>query len=286
MRKLVTLTAGALLAGVLSLGSSPAFSDKGGIPHEYESVADCSGLPSYSDLTTALKNNVSASGGPSNGGLDFHMWATIVNRDGQVCAVTRTGDDRGDQWPGSRVISAQKAYTANAFSLPGFALSTANLFSAVQAGQGLFGLQFSNPVDTAVAYGDDPGDHKGADAENYGTADDPLVGEIMGGVNVFGGGLALYENDGTTLIGALGVSGDTSCADHNVAWRVREELVLDFVPNGPNSGDDGIIYDTTVDGGTGHTTSASGFGHVDCGNGEASVADAIGAGTCVTVVCP
>ena len=55
------------------------------------------------------------------------MWATVVDRDGVVCAVAFTGDDRGDQWPGSRVISAQKANTANAFSLPGLALSTANL---------------------------------------------------------------------------------------------------------------------------------------------------------------
>jgi len=52
----------------------------------------------------------------------------------------------------SRVISAQKANTANAFSLPGLAVSTANLFSAVQPGGSLFGLQFSNPVATDVAY--------------------------------------------------------------------------------------------------------------------------------------
>ena len=80
------------------------------------------------------------------------MWATVVNRDGVVCAVAFSGGDRGAQWPGSRVISAQKANTANAFSLDGLALSTANLFSAVQPGGSLFGLQHSNPVDTKVAY--------------------------------------------------------------------------------------------------------------------------------------
>jgi len=32
------------------------------------------------------------------------------------------------------------------------ALSTANLYSAVQPGGSLFGLQESNPVDTKVAY--------------------------------------------------------------------------------------------------------------------------------------
>ena len=51
------------------------------------------------------------------------------------------------------MISAQKANTANAFSLPGLALSTANLYTAVQPGGSLFGLQDSNPVNTDVAYG-------------------------------------------------------------------------------------------------------------------------------------
>jgi len=40
------------------------------------------------------------------------MWATLVNRDGVVCAVAFSGVNRGAQWPGSRAISAQKANTA------------------------------------------------------------------------------------------------------------------------------------------------------------------------------
>ena len=47
------------------------------------------------------------------------MWGTVVARTGEVCAVAFTGKDAGSQWPGSRVISAQKANTANAFGLPG-----------------------------------------------------------------------------------------------------------------------------------------------------------------------
>jgi hypothetical protein len=74
----------------------------------------------------------------------LNMWATVVNRDGVVCAVAFTGNGRGDQWPGSRVISAQKANTANAFSLPALALSTANLYTAVQPGGSLYGLQAGN----------------------------------------------------------------------------------------------------------------------------------------------
>lgn len=191
---------------------------------------DCAGLPSHSQLKQALS---SARKG-NNGGFNLDMWGTIVNRDGKVCAVVYTGKDRGDQWPGSRVISAQKAYTANAFSLPGLALATANLYQAVQPGGSLFGLQHSNPVDTATAYG--------GSATDWGTPKDPMVGKRVGGVNVFGGGLALYDAKGT-LVGAVGVSGDSSCADHAIAWRTRQELGLDFVPGGVGPGGvDQIAY--------------------------------------------
>jgi hypothetical protein len=108
-------------------------------------------------------------------------------------------------------------------------LSTANLWAAVQPGGSLFGLQESNPVDTASAYGGSG--HNGGGASKYGTSNDPLKGNFVGGVNVFGGGLALYDENGT-LLGGIGVSGDTSCADHNIAWRVRHELGLDYVPGG------------------------------------------------------
>ena len=175
------------------------------------------------------------------------MWATVVNRDGVVCAVTFSGDDRGDQWPGSRVISAQKANTANAFSRPAigigftFPLSTAQLWTPGQPGGSLFGLQFSNPVETEVAYDED--------ADDYGQEGDPMEGKQIGGVNVFGGGLALYSSDDDVignaddeLIGAIGVSGDTSCTDHIIAWKTRDALGLDFVSGGVSStGDDNLI---------------------------------------------
>src|SRR5262245_65870388 len=45
----------------------------------------------------------------ANGGLGNEMWGTVVDQDGVVCAVAFTGGTRIDQWPGSRVISAQKA---------------------------------------------------------------------------------------------------------------------------------------------------------------------------------
>jgi uncharacterized protein GlcG (DUF336 family) len=223
---------------------------------------ECSALPNH----TELKNALIYAQSQSNGGFDLEMWGTIVDRDGQVCAVAFTGSDRGAQWPGSRVISAQKAYTENAFSLPGLALSTANLYTAVQPGGSLYGLQASNPVDPALAYL--------GPATNFGTYSDPMVGYRIGGVNVFGGGLALY-NKNHVLLGAIGVSGDSSCADHNIAWRTRNNLGLDYVPAGV-SGDatrpDNIVYDITPQTGQMSGVSAKGWGHPTCSTAATAIA--------------
>ncbi len=214
-------------------------------------------LPDHAELKNILKKVVLE----KNGGFGLNMWAVIVDRDGVVENVTFSGKDRGDQWPGSRVIAAQKANTANAFSLPGLALSTANLFYAVQPGGSLYGLQHSNPVDTNVAY------H--GKSKKIGTKKDPMTGEKIGGVNVFGGGLALYNSDGK-LVGALGVSGDSSCADHNIAWKIRHMLKLDYVPKGVSSnGDDNIVNDI-VDG-----VSTSGWGHPVCSKDAAEIAESL-----------
>ena len=265
-----------VIASAISLGIStaayPAFADPGD--------GACSGLPSEAALQTALASAV----GSSNGGLGFNMWGSLVANDGTVCAVAFTGSRYTDQWLGSRVISAQKANTANDFSLGegshmpaashfpnGLALSTANLYSAVQPGGSLYGLQHSNPVDAETAY-------KG-NASLFGTAADPLVGQRVGGVNVFGGGLVLLSKGGKK-VGGVGVSGDTSCTDHMVAWRLWNLLNLDhFGPPGSSvggvSGDathsDNIIFDITPTanggmlnpGGT-LSSSASGFGHPTC----------------------
>jgi len=236
-------------------------------------LTKCNELPSADELRHALK----AARMANNGGFDLDMWASIVNRDGQVCAVVFTGEDRGDQWPGSRVISAQKASTANAFSLPGLALSTANLWQPTQPGGSLFGLQFSNPVDTAVAYGNVSSKRGGKHGfkndirtHRYGHGEaDPMAGSIVGGVNVFGGGLALYDAAGT-LLGAVGVSGDSSCADHNIAWRVRDGLGLDYVPGGVAPVGDNIILDP-----------AQAFGHPVC-TGDANISD----NEAVVAACP
>jgi uncharacterized protein GlcG (DUF336 family) len=225
-----------VLAGTAALSTAAAGpdSERGSDANGADLRQNCSALPTHHQLQTAL----ASARAQSNGGFNLDMWGTIVNRDGVVCAVAFTGADRGQQWPGSRNISAQKANTANAFSLPGLALSTADLYAAVQPGGTLFGLQASNPVDTETAY------H--GPAANFGQDDDPMVGRRIGGINVFGGGLALYNPKGQ-LVGAIGVSGDTSCADHNIAWRTRHTLNLDFVPLGVSAkSDDNINYQGIV----------------------------------------
>jgi Haem-degrading len=264
--------------------------------------ADCTALPSFSHLRSALVGAITPSTG-ANGGLGFNMWGTLVDNDGTVCAVAFSGGQFDSQWLGSRVISAQKANTANDFSLghnatpggsafpTGLALSTANLFTAVQPGGSLYGLQHSNPVDTAAAYGNQSGfgnsgisqasfNPNPASGFSFGTAADPMVGKRIGGVNVFGGGLALYKNG--SKVGGVGVSGDTSCTDHMVAWRVRHALGFDEfqgVQGVAGAGHpDNIIFDIAANadgtGGTGQAPngqggvgqSAGGFGHPKCLN--------------------
>ncbi|NOQ77647.1 MAG: heme-binding protein [Methylococcaceae bacterium] len=267
MKKIASLVA----VATLSMASASVFAAA--------NANDCSEVPDHATLQAALATATAA----DLGGLNFDMWGTVVNRYGVVCAVAKafspsnlTGGNTGDStnadpWLGSRAISAQKANTAVAYSTNFLALSTANLYSAVQPGGSLFGLQHSNPVDPRVAFRGNPA--------NYGASNDPMVGLKVGGVNVFGGGLALYNTAGE-LVGAVGVSGDTSCADHNVAWMTREELPGFGVANldaggalfgglkGWSAGfsdakNDNIIYDIVADS-NGVKSSPSGFGHPAC----------------------
>jgi len=259
MRKTHILTIA--LAPVLALAASfPTWAQPSPATSENYSHT-CKGLPSHAQLQSAL----ASARAQTNGGFNLDMWGVIVNRDGVVCAVAFTGANRGSQWPGSRNIAAQKANTANAFSLPQLALSTANLYTATQPGGSLFGLQASNPIDPAVAYAGDPA--------NYGQVNDPMIGFRIGGVNVFGGGLALY-NAQHQLLGGLGVSGHSSCADHNIAWRTRHSLTLDYVPagvSGNTTHPDNIVYDITPQPGQMSGVSASGWGHPICSPAAATI---------------
>lgn len=225
----------------------------------------------YQQLEQALRESVHASGGPENGGLPVNEWAAVVNRAGAVCAVARSGAKATDQWLGSHAVAVEKADTANAFDLDKYAISTANLWAASQPGGYLYGANVSNP---AV-----PVDLYAGPISRWGTASDPLVGETVGGVIDFAGGLGLYDRSG--VVGGLGASGNTSCADQNIAWRIREKLHLNMVPNGPSPHhNDEIIYDVGPDG-----KSKSGWGHPRCGGlGAAQIATGIHSGVIAAAV--
>ena len=254
--------AGVALAGsLLLMNAATALADDDD-NNDGPAATRCNGLPTHAALRSAL----TLARHSANGGFNLDMWATVVNRDGIVCAVAFTGADRGSQWPGSRVISAQKANTANAFSLPGLSLATANLFSAVNPGVRSTGC--------STVIRSTPGLLTGGRRARFGETGDPMVGRRIGGVNVFGGGLALY-NAAHVLIGAVGVSGDSSCADHNIAWKTRSALNLDHVPGGvsPDAArPDNIIYDITPAAGLQEGVSAGGFGHPQCSAAATAVA--------------
>jgi uncharacterized protein GlcG (DUF336 family) len=249
------------MLGALGLATASAVlawwaSTSYGQPLTAKPPAGCGdGLPDFGKLRSVLVDVVKQ-GQPANTGLGNHEWAAVVNRDGLVCAVAFSGPDRGAQWPGSRAIAAEKANTANALSKPDFALSTANLYFASQPGESLFSLVTSAPPNPQAAYAGSPSD--------FGSPNDPMVGKPIGGIIVFGGGLPLYDRQGK-LVGGLGLSGDTSCADHVMAWKVRHALALDAVPGGvaPNSTDN-MILDLR------NGASPSGYGHPTCKGGKSS----------------
>lgn len=192
--------------------------------------SNCSALPTEGHLRNWLKDAPTTGG--TVGGLfnGARMWGAIVNRDGEICAVANSQTDAKQVWPGSQAIAKSKAYTANAFSLDNLALSTARLYTFTQPGHSLWSLGQSNLFNTALLNA--PG------GSNEGQ------NKIPGGLIFFGGGVPLYK-DGK-IIGALGVSGDTSCADHEIAKRVRSMAGLN-PPGGP--GIDDITY-TIADGPT------------------------------------
>ncbi len=161
-----------------------------------------------------------------NGGLFSPnlMWSAVVDRTGRLCSVIKTGD----AWPGSRAIAIAKAFTANGFSNNQLALSTANLYAPTQPGGSLYGLNNSNPFNPFLL------------------PQDIGVGFVAGGVITFGGGVALYS--GGNVVGGLGVSGDTSCADHAIAYRMRHLAGLDGIPAGAGlNGTDNIVYLTPTE---------------------------------------
>jgi uncharacterized protein GlcG (DUF336 family) len=198
----------------------------------------CNSVPSADDLRRWLRE---APGQGEAGGLGGGRkeWAAVVDRQGVLCAVVVSTDDPAEAWPGSQQVAKAKAYTANAFSTDDVPLSTARLYTLTQPGHSLWGLAAGNPLrpECVVA----PADHDRRDRR------------VCGGTIAFGGGVPLYR-DGKR-VGGLGASGDTACADHEIAKRIRQAAGLD--PAGGALADD--ITFSGVDG-------ASAFTHPLCAN--------------------
>ena len=204
----------------LALGAMivPCMADNNG----FGNGQSCAGLPSDNQLKALLKAAPATGPGnthnPDAGGL-FHgdrMWGAVVNRDGKICSFATNQDDPTQVWPGSQAIAKAKAYTANAFSLDSLALSTARLYTFTQPGHSLWSLGQSNPFDPKFLAA--PGSQGGGD------------NQIAGGLIFFGGGVPLYKNG--KIIGGLGVSGDTSCTDHEIAKRVPQRGRPESPPGG------------------------------------------------------
>ena len=263
--QLVTCAVATIAAVAFTAGISHA---QTGTPNQ------CSSLPNHGTLKAALDKATAE----EKSGLNNHMRATIVDRDGVVCAVAFSGTDRAAQWPGSRVISAQKASTANSFGLDSTSnrgrVRVSNRPRVVDgepllrgaAWWNLFGLQFSNPVEHVGRVSRTVRELRLAKG-----SDDRRPCRRGERVRRRSWTLRSRQED----LGGVGVSGDTSCADHNIAWRLRAILGLDHMTGvGGVSGDkarpDNIIFDVT------NGTSKGGFGHPQCPNtSDASMLPAV-----------
>ncbi len=180
-------------------------------PKQGAAGASCRDLLSADDLKKWLRQAPSE-GGEAGGLFSGKMeWASIVNRQGEICATAVATDDAASAWPGSQAIAKAKAYTANAFSTDAMPLSTARLYTLTQPGHSLWGVAEPNPFNPQCV----------ESPQDAGKTD----GKVCGGSIAFGGGVPLYK--GKTKVGGLGVSGDTACADHEIAKRIRHLANMD-----------------------------------------------------------
>jgi uncharacterized protein GlcG (DUF336 family) len=201
-----------------------ASAEQSGKPYAGAAPAGCRDLPSADDLkkwVRAAPGTEGEAGGLFSGKME---WVSIVNRQGEICATAAETDEPSSMWPGSQAIAKAKAYTANAFSTDENPLSTARLYTLTQPGHSLWGIAAANPFKADCL--DAPG------------AMTRTNGQVCGGSIPFGGGVPLYK--GKTRVGGLGASGDTACADHEIAKRIRHLAALD-----PEKGEyaDDIIYE-------------------------------------------
>jgi len=223
MRVVVACGWSVLIAAVLMACSSqppansPAQTQQGAAaeqsrgPRAGAEKSGCRDLPSADDLKKWLRQAPGTegdAGGLFSGKME---WASIVNRNGEVCGTAVATDDPASSWPGSQAIAKAKAYTANAYSTDSSPMSTARLYTLTQPGHSLWGVSQPNAFNPECL----------VSPQDAGKTD----GKVCGGQIAFGGGVPLYK--GKTRVGGLGVSGDTACADHEIAKRIRHLAQLD-----------------------------------------------------------
>ena len=125
----------------------------------------------------------------ANGGFGLNMWGTIVNRDGVVCAVAFTGN-RGRPMAGkSRDLCAEGEYGKCIQPEGARAFDSESVYGDA-AGRDALWFAVEQPGQHGRGVSRRPSD--------YGQSDDPMVGGRIGGINVFGGGLALYNSSEAT----------------------------------------------------------------------------------------
>lgn len=181
----------------------------------------CDGLPDAKRLKQLVAE--APNSGDAGGFAGAHAeWAAVVNREGVLCTLVVATSDPAAAWPGSKGIAIAKAFTANGFSSDTIPMSTARLYTMSLPGHSLWSAANGNPLNPQCLTAP--------------SQKDP-TGQVCGGTIAFAGGLPLYN--GKTRIGGLGPSGDTPCADHEVAKRMRRSLKLD-PPTGPLADD--IVY--------------------------------------------
>jgi uncharacterized protein GlcG (DUF336 family) len=196
-------------------------------------VASAAGLTSQqaSAIFEKCRQAAAATPSPLRGGNPTRMWCAVIDREGDLKLIraTDTGGTPAnplgsDAWRGSIEIATAKAWTAVAFSSNDLALDSKTIgllarpdFCAsppcndadigTQAGTApLFGIGNTNPFRSLTGLG----------------ALDDAVGLRHKGIVTFAGGQPVYsKKDGScgggSLIGAVGVSGDTVDEDDAVA---------------------------------------------------------------------
>ena len=233
-------------------------------------ASTCAELPKAAELKSTLTSI--ATGPVANSGMGMPVWLSLVDTAGTVCAIVHSLPDDVDVTTelsmGHRIYSIHKANTSNAFSHSKISIATATLFTATQPGGAL-------SSDAAL---NSPLSIFNGNTKTFGTTKDPLIGKRVGGITGLGGGLALFDSN-KKKVGAIGVSGDTLCTDHVIAWKVREALkdgayTVANVPFGVSSThQDQMVQDITESPYGGAGLSKGTYGHPQCTNNPTDATD-------------